>query len=64
MLRIVEFAEMTKPNVKLLRIVLCDILMQKDEQDVMQIFQVNTGILRGKFLSSWLKHIVSNRTGR
>jgi hypothetical protein len=39
-LRIVEFAEMTKPNVKLLRIVLCDILTQKDEQDVLQIFQV------------------------
>jgi hypothetical protein len=39
-LRIVEFAEMTKPNVRLLRIVLCDILMLKDEQEVMQIFQV------------------------
>ncbi len=39
-LRVVEFAEMTKQNVKLLRIVLCQILMQKDEQDVVQIFQV------------------------
>jgi hypothetical protein len=41
----VEFAEMTKPNVRLLRIVLCDILMLKDEQEVMQIFQV-TGVLQ------------------
>ena len=57
-LRVVEFAEMTKQNVKLLRIVLCQILMQKDEQDVVQIFQVILEKKQAQEHSSAYKKIV------
>jgi len=43
-LRVVEFADMNKPNLKLLRTILCELLLQDKEEDVAKIFQaVSTG---------------------
>jgi len=47
-LRVVEFADMNKPNLKLLRTILCDLLLQDKEEDVAKIFQ---GVATGGNLS-------------
>lgn len=50
-LRIIEFAEMTKTNVRLLRTVLCEVLLMDKEDEVKSIFQVHDG---------WIYHQLKN----
>jgi len=54
-LRIIEFAEMTKPNVKLLRTVLCDVLLLEKEEDVRTIFQGVAGVENLKLFREGLR---------
>ena len=39
-LRVIEFSEMTKPNVHLLRTILCQVLLMENLEDMQNIFQV------------------------
>ncbi len=41
-LRVIEFSEMTKPNVHLLRTILCEVLLMENLEDMQNIFQVRT----------------------
>ena len=43
-LRVVEFSEMTKPNVHLLRTILCEVLLMENQEELQNIFQVNISV--------------------